>query len=147
MNGFTIAIDTREQRPYEIPGAEVCTLPSGDYSIVGLLDRVAIERKSKADAYSSLGQGRVRFRREFERLSALDYAAVVVEDTLPGFLRRPSYSKMNPRSAIGSLLAWSVRYRVPVYFAGDREHGRALTMKLLSMYWKYRIEVHDASLQ
>lgn len=147
MNGFTIAIDTREQRPYEIPGAEVRTLPSGDYSIVGLLDRVAIERKSKADAYSSLGQGRARFRREFERLAKLDYAAVVVEDTLPGFLHRPSYSKMNPRSAIGSLLAWSVRYRVPVYFAGDREHGRALTMKLLSMYWKYRIEVHDAGVQ
>jgi len=138
VDGFTIAIDTREQQPYEIPGAEVCTLPTGDYSIVGLLDRVAVERKSKADAYSSLGPGRARFRREFERLAALDYAAVVVEDTVPGFLRRPSYSKMNPKAAISSLIAWSVRYRVPVFFAGDREHGRALTLKLLEMYWRYR---------
>lgn len=138
MAGYTVAIDTREQQPYDVPGAEVCTLPTGDYSIVGLLDRVAIERKSKADAYASLGHGRARFRREFERLALLDYAAVVVEDTVPGFLHRPSYSKMNPRAAISSLIAWSVRYRVPVFFAGDREHGRALTLKLLHMYWQYR---------
>ena len=119
-NRFVIAIDTREQRPYEFPGAEVCTLPTGDYSIVGLTDRVTIERKSKADAYSSLGHGRARFRRELERLALFDYAAIVVEDTVPGFMKRPPHSKMNPRSAIGSLLAWSVRYRVPVFFAGDR---------------------------
>ncbi|MBE0567945.1 MAG: ERCC4 domain-containing protein [Krumholzibacteria bacterium] len=144
MDGYTIAIDTREQRPYEFPGAVVMTLPTGDYSLVGLEHRVAIERKSKADAYSSLGQGRARFRRELQRLATLDYAAIVVEDTVPGFLRRPSHSKMNPRAAIGSLLAWSVRYKVPVFFAGDRTHAQALTGKLLQMYAKYRAEVfHD----
>lgn len=138
---FTIVIDTREQRPYEFPGAVVQTLPTGDYSIVGLEDQVAVERKSKADAYSSLGNGRARFRREVERLAEFDYAVIVVEDTVQGFLTRPPHSKMNPRSAIGSLLAWSVRYRVPVFFAGDRRHGQALTHKLLQMYWKYRGEV------
>ncbi|MBU8913306.1 MAG: ERCC4 domain-containing protein [Spirochaetales bacterium] len=143
MNGFTIAIDTREQRPYEYPGAEVHTLSTGDYSIVGLEDRVAVERKSKADAYSSLGQGRARFRRELERLALFDYAAIVVEDTVQGFLNRPPHSKMNPRSALGTLLAWSVRYRVPVIFAGDRAHSQALTLKLLQMYWKYRGEISD----
>ncbi len=147
MDPFTIAIDTREQRPYEYPGAERKTLPTGDYSIVGLEDQVAIERKSKTDAYGSLGQGRARFRRELERLAEFDYAAIVVEDSVPGFLRRPSHSKMNPRSAIGSLLAWSVRYRVPVFFAGDRAHGQALTHKLLQMYHKYRGEVSRACLQ
>lgn len=138
MDGFVIAIDTREQRPYEYPEAETRTLASGDYSIVGLEDQVAIERKSKTDAYSSLGHGRARFRREWERLTELDYAAVVIEDTLPGFLVRPPHSKMNPRAALCSLLAWSVRYRVPVYFAGDRDHAQALVHKLLQMYFKYR---------
>lgn len=119
-------------------GAITKTLSTGDYSIVGLEDRVAVERKSKADAYGSLGQGRARFRREFERLSKYDYAVVVIEDSVPGFLHRPPHSRMDPRSAIATLLAWSVRYRVPVFFAGDRAHGRALTQKLLQMYWKYR---------
>ena len=138
VNGFTIIIDTREQRPYDFPGAEKRTLPTGDYSIVGLEDRVTIERKSKADAYGSLGNGRARFRKEWERLAEFDYAAVVIEDSVPGFMCRPSYSKMSPKSAIGSLLAWSVKYQVPVFFAGDRVHGQALTHKLLQMYFKYR---------
>lgn len=141
VEGPVIVVDTREQQPYAFDGAVVKTLTSGDYSIVGLEDQVAVERKSKADAYSSLGQGRARFRREFERLALLDYAAVVIEDTLAGFLRRPPFTQMNPRSALASLIAWSVRYRVPVYFAGDRAHGRALTQKLLQMYWRYHKEV------
>lgn len=135
---FTIVVDTREQLPYGFDGAVSGTLTSGDYSIRGLEERVAIERKSKADAYASLGRGRAQFRREFERLALLDYAAIVVEDSVPGFLHRPAHSKMNPRSAICSLLAWSVRYHVPVFFAGDRAHGRAFTQQLLAMYWKYR---------
>lgn len=141
MNGPVIVIDTREQRPYEYPGAEVKTLPTGDYSLVGLEDRIAIERKTKTDAYGSLGRGRARFRREVERLAELDYAAIVVEATVPGFLCRPSHSLMNPRAAIGSLLAWSVRYRVPVFFAGDRDHAQALTRKLLENFHKYHGEV------
>ena len=84
MDDFTIAIDTREQQPYAFVGAVTKTLPTGDYSIVGLEDRVTVERKSKVDAYGSLGHGRARFRREFERLSRLDYAGVVIEDTVQG---------------------------------------------------------------
>jgi ERCC4-type nuclease len=114
--------------------------------LVGLEERVAVERKSKADAYGSLGQGRARFRREWERLAQLDYAAVVIEDTLPGFLQRPAHSKMSPASAVGTLLAWSVRYRVPVFFAGDRAHAQALTGKLLHMYAKYHGEVRSEQL-
>lgn len=121
-------------------GAITKTLSTGDYSIVGLEDRVAVERKSKADAYGSLGQGRARFRREFERLSKYDYAVVVIEDSVPGFLQRPPHSRTDPRSAMSTLLAWSVRYRVPVLFAGDRAHGRALTQRLLQTYWRYREE-------
>ena len=138
--GFTIVTDTREQLPYVYEGAVVKTLATGDYSILGLEDRVAIERKSKPDAYASLGRGRARFRREVERLALLDYAAIVVEDTVPGFLQRPPHSQMRPKSAIASLLAWSVRYRIAVFFAGDRAHGRALTQKLLQMYWRYNRE-------
>lgn len=144
MDGFTIAIDTREQAPYAFEGSVTKTLPSGDYSIVGLEDRVTIERKSKTDAYGSLGHGRARFRREFERLSCFDYAVVVIEDTVQGFLHRPAHSKMNPRAAINTLIAWSVRYRIPVFFAGDRDHARALTQKLLQMYWRYRGEAAHA---
>jgi len=135
--GFIVAIDTREQKPYRFPQFEVKTLTTGDYSIVGLEDRIAIERKSKEDAYSSLGQGRARFERELERLSRFDYAAIVIEASLPDFLQAPAFSQMNPKSATGSILAWSVKYRVCIFFAGDRRHGNALTKQLLEKYWRY----------
>ena len=135
-----IAVDTREQRPYRFPRSEVKTLTAGDYSLVGLEDRVAIERKSKADAYSSLGSSRRRFERELQRLSQLDYAVVVIEATLHSFLVPPVFSHLRPESAIGTVLAWSVKYGVPFYFASDRRHAQALTRNLLKYYWRYHGE-------
>lgn len=140
---FVVAIDTREQKPYRFKHSEVKTLPTGDYSIVGLEEQVAVERKHKADAYASLGQGRARFERELERLAAFDYAAIVVETTLPDFLTAPPFSQMNPKAAMNSLVAWSVKYRVCVFFAGDRAHGNALTYRLLEKYWRYRQELAE----
>ena len=141
---LVVAIDTREQKPYRFARSEVKTLASGDYSIVGLEDRIAVERKTKPDAYSSLGQGRARFERELQRLSRFDYAAVVIETSLPDFLRAPAFSRMNPRAAARSMIAWSVKYRVCVFFAGDRRHGNALTRQLLEKFWKSRNGCADA---
>ena len=134
---LVVAVDTREQKPYRFSKSEVKTLPTGDYSIIGLEDRITIERKTKADAYASLGQGRARFKRELERLSQFDFAAIVIEASLPDFLQAPAFSCMNPKAALKSLIAWSVRYHVHVFFAGDRRHGHALTRQLLEKYLHY----------
>lgn len=132
-----VAVDTREQKPYRFPRSEVKTLATGDYSVVGLETRVSIERKTKGDAYSSLGRGRARFERELERLSRLDYAAIVIEASLPAFLGAPAFSRMSPKAAISSILAWSIKHRVHVFFAGDRRHGNALTLHLLHKFVRY----------
>ena len=112
--------------------------------LVADLEPHAVERKTKQDAYSSLGQGRARFERELQRLSRFDYAAVVIETSLPDFLRAPAFSRMNPTAAARSMIAWSVKYRVCVFFAGDRRHGNALTQQLLEKFWKYRNGGADA---
>lgn len=135
---FTVIVDSREQKPYRFERMAVAALPAGDYSIQGLEGEVAIERKSRQDAYASLGSGRARFERELQRLSRLKYAAIVVESTLPDFLTPPPFTKMNPKAAVNSLIAWSVKYRVCVFFAGDRVHAQTLTRRLLEKYWKYR---------
>jgi ERCC4-type nuclease len=132
-----ILIDSREQRPFEFDRSIRCALPTGDYSISGFADRVGIERKSKADAYSSIGHARERFHRAVERLAALDYGAIVIESTLPGFLIPPAHSQVSPQAALGTYLAWSVRYRLPVFFAGNHDHGQAVTEQLLRHYVRY----------
>lgn len=139
-----ILIDSREQRPYEFPGAKVVGLKSGDYSLLGFEDRIAIERKSLQDAFSSVGQGRKRFERELERLSQLEYAAIVLEANLEDFLTPPAYTRMNPKAVINSLIAWSIRYRVFVFFAGSRQLGRTLTRRLLEKFWTHQKEAQDA---
>jgi hypothetical protein len=91
---FSIARDQQEKAPYgfeSIPGrgasqgyrqvakVETKHLATGDYSIIGLEDRVVVERKSLVDLYGTLGKGRERFEREFERMTAMDFANVVIE--------------------------------------------------------------------
>jgi ERCC4-type nuclease len=132
-----VAVDTREKQPYQFTKAERKTLVTGDYSIVGLENLIAVERKTHIDAFSSLGRARARFEREMLRLSKLDYAAVVIESSLSEFLIPPAFSRLNPRSAVITLIAWSIKYGVHVFFACDREHGNALTRQLLEKYWHY----------
>ena len=80
-----IIIDTREQRPFDFLSQngdiEVVkgTLSLGDYSLAGLTDRVAVERKSLADLVMCLGTERERFQRELMRAAALEAFCVVVE--------------------------------------------------------------------
>jgi len=132
-----VAIDTREQLPYRFPNAITGTLTTGDYSLVGFEDRIAIERKTKSDAYRSLGRGRARFQREVQRLAQLDYAAIVIESDLSGFLQQPLFSRLSPNSAIGTLLSWSVQYGIHTFFAGDRRRGNNLTRQLLMKFWSF----------
>ena len=135
-----VAVDTREQLPYDFPRSEVRTLKTGDYSIVDLEDRICIERKSKEDLFGSVGQGRDRFQRELERMSKFDFAAIVVECSLPDLLIPPAHSEMNPRAVVATLFAWAVRYRVTPFLAGDRLHGNALTLRLLEYYLRYWVD-------
>ena len=81
-----ILIDSREQVPFTFEheryagtSVEAGPLDTGDYSLAGLADRVAVERKSLPDLVACLSQGRERFERELQRAAALDAFAVVVE--------------------------------------------------------------------
>ncbi|MCG3204350.1 MAG: hypothetical protein KCHDKBKB_01065 [Elusimicrobia bacterium] len=137
---LSIIIDSREQQPYEYLGAAVMALRSGDYSLFGYETKVAIERKSLQDVFNSVGAQRKRFEREVQRLAAMDYAAIVVEATLEECLTPPPYSQMNPKAVVNTLLAWSVKYRLAVFFAGNRRFGRAVTYRLLEKFFNYQQE-------
>jgi hypothetical protein len=83
-----IIIDTREQAPFEVtrfPNVETerGTLATGDYSLPGFEDCVAIERKSLDDLIACLqGSNRERFERELQRARHYNLFAVVVEASL-----------------------------------------------------------------
>ena len=138
---FTIIIDTREQCPYDFPFSKRQCLPSGDYSINGYEQHIAIERKTKQDIYQSVSKGRKRFKKEVERLATYKYAAIVIESSLDNLLIPPPYTELSPRVVINTLLSWSIKYRLHVFFASDRDHARAIVYRLLEKFWLNRVEL------
>ena len=132
---MTILTDSREQKPYEFKTPSgIGTLSCGDYSIQGLQDYISIERKSLPDLIASLSNGRDRFERELYRGKSLDYFCLVIECSLSDIIEHKYKSQMEPKAAIQSLLAFSIRYRLPVWFCESRQYGQRVTESLLLKY-------------
>ena len=147
---FAVVVDTREQHPFAFQGItgargrelEIVTcragLKTGDYSVQGLEDEIGVERKSKVDLYGTVGRGRARFEREIERLAAMEFPAVVLECDLASLLRPPERSRVSPSSVLNSLIAWSVRHRIPVWPCPGRRFAEIVTFRLLQHFWADR---------
>jgi ERCC4-type nuclease len=126
-----IVIDSREQRPYHFEGAMTQGLGTGDYSVAGFEQSISIERKSLADLLGCVGQSRNRFEAELARLSAMLSPAVVIEATPAEVLRGTRHTSIHPNSVLGSLYAWSMRYRLPFWFCDTRSLAEITTERLL----------------
>ena len=125
LSALTIIEDTREQTPLDFSSfhfVEVvrATLKSGDYSIRGYETQFAIERKSLADLIGTITKGHDRFERELERLMSYQFAAVVIEASEIALRTGHYRSCLSPRSAVGMITAFEVRYRIPFHFCGNR---------------------------
>lgn len=137
-----IVIDTREKAPFSFLSqngdieTERGTLALGDYSLAGLTDRVAVERKSLADLVACLGVERERFQREMMRAAALEAFAVVVEASWQELAAGKYRSKLSPASGMASVLSFMARHRVPFLFAGNRANAEAVTAGFLRQYLK-----------
>ncbi len=154
---FTIVIDGREKAPWQFKSINANRggrnhkvvvktkykhLVTGDYSIEGYEDKIAIERKSKEDAYGTFGGGREQFERELGRLQKMDLAAVIIESEWSDLmLYPPARSKMRPRSVLGSVLAWSQDF-APVTFwcVPGKLFAEKVCFRMLSRWWRKREE-------
>jgi DNA excision repair protein ERCC-4 len=125
MDRITVVTDSREQLPYIFDPAKVATirkaLPAGDYSLAGLEDRVAVERKSLADFVTTVIRGRKRFHRELQKLSAFEAACVVVECNFRDLVDGRYRSDAHPHAIIATIASIVVDFGVPVYFCSDRQ--------------------------
>tara|TARA_B100000315_G_C14419373_1_gene514813 strand:- start:48 stop:515 length:468 start_codon:yes stop_codon:yes gene_type:complete len=135
LSDLTIVIDSREQRPYSFPGCKTTVqgLPIGDYGLLNCPD-VAIERKSIDDLIVSLTKGRDRFKKELQKGSQLPYFGLVIESSLSDLDNGRYGSAMLPKSAVQTLLSWSVKYGTHVFFCETREYAEKVTLSLLLKY-------------
>lgn len=121
---ITAVVDTREQTPWDLSPLKVIkgTLPTGDYSILGLEHLIAIERKSLPDLIGCVAQSRERFDAEIQRLLAYSCRAIIVEATWHDLMAGNWRSKVTPQAAMGSVLGW-IGAGVPIIFAGDAKQA------------------------
>ena len=138
---FTLVVDTREKKPYSFAGFDVIVkgLKTGDYSIVGLEDKLAVERKSFSDAWQSMSSSRERFTRCIKRLAELDRAAIVIECSLTELSIPPrQVQRVSPASVVGGLISWSAQYAIPVFFCDNPMLAERVTLRFLAAYFTHR---------
>lgn len=148
-----VVVDTREQSGFEFAGirsdvrdgggplvvlTERRTLQSGDYSLVGMEDKIAVERKGISDLFNTIGQNRERFERELSRLNEMRFASVVVEaDWWTILYEPPPHSQMSPKTVWRSIIAWQQRFvRVHWALMPDRRHAELWTLRVLERAWR-----------
>ena len=136
-----IVIDSREQAPFSFEGYPVevmtGTLTTGDYSVSGFEDRIAVERKGLNDLLGCLTHDRERFIREMERLRGFESAAVVVEAPFDALAEGRYRSRMNPDSAVQSVVSIIQAYRMPFFFAVDRRQAEAFAFDFLRHFCRH----------
>lgn len=154
---FTVLIDTREQLPWSFTGftganrewivkTQSATLDTGDYTISGFEDRLAIERKSGDDFLGSIGGGHERFRREHERMYEIaimgGFACVIIESSLDRLIAEladpTSGRRMVSETILGIVASWSQKYGVHFLFAGDRRTAESLALRVMMKFWEQR---------
>jgi len=126
-----IVVDTRETEPYSFSPERAAVvrraLPAGDYSLEGMEQRVAVERKTLPDLVQTVIRERERFRRELQLLSGYEAACVVVEAQLPDALAGRYRSGAHPSSVFGAVVSIILDHGVPVFFCGNRPCARQFT--------------------
>jgi len=137
--------DTREQLGFDFacitppPTVEVATLATGDYSLKRFETLITIERKSLSDAFGTFGKGRARFERELLRMTAFQFAAVIVEADWQTIVRHPpTRSRLDPKTVVASIAAWAIRHRVHFWTCPNRAFAEKFTFRLLERFWKDR---------
>lgn len=141
-----IIIDSREQLPLDfrksknLEGVEVKTLKTGDYSIEGYEDRIAIERKSGIDLFGTLGGGHKRFKKELERALKFDYFAILVDCSYTVIQNKEfdnaHYSKMRGDVIVKILYTLKFKYGIDVIFCNGRVEASKIIRSIFTAWEK-----------
>ena len=133
-----IITNTREQTPlcFTHLRSERGTLDTGDYSVRGLEEVFAVERKSMADLVGSLTRERARFMREMHRLRGFQFARLLIVGTEMELMQLVSMGRANLAQVEHSLLAISIRYGVPAVRVDSPERGALMVETWAWAAWR-----------
>jgi len=121
MADFIIAIDSREQHPYTFEcQTERKKLKFGDYSVVGLEEKISVERKSLKDFESTVIHEMSRFRAELDGLRNMFASIIIVEADMDYIMKGSADISCAPAALVGWSAYIHVNWGVPVLWCGSR---------------------------
>ena len=143
-----IVQDTRENLPFVfrrsklVEGTLVKKLNVGDYSIKGMENKIAIERKSPNDLFGTLGKGYKRFKRELERAVNFDYFAIIVECSFTTVIDKEfnnaHYCQMLGDTIIQICYTLKMKYGIDVIFCNGRNEATRIIRQIFRAYVKMK---------
>ena len=144
MEDIIVLIDSREQKKWEFPDAatEIKALKTGDYSILGLEDKICLERKSLADMLGtlSLSKGNKphfdRFKRELIRMKDIPHKYIIIESSPIRIWKGTRYSNMHPSTILSLLASISVEFDVHIVFAETKSQAQYYAYKILNKVFR-----------
>ena len=160
----TIIVDTREKTPWKFNKSERCNgsvsekLDTGDYSIKEMEDIFVVERKSSVgELWTCLGQDKVRFFKEMERIKPFKYKFLFLEFSINDIINYPKVIRkygrktpIKPEYIFSKLIEIQVKYGVHIIYLGtiktDKQQVKIksfinkLFQKLYSMHMKGELE-------
>lgn len=146
---FTIIVDTREQIPWEFGYHETAKkkLDTGDYSIEGFENILAIERKkSVSEIATNLSES--RFKDVLLRLSKIKHPYMVFEFSLDDVYNFPVGSdipkrmwdklKISGNYIIKRLVEIQLEYNIQIVFCDDPSNAERFSVSLMKrIYERY----------
>lgn len=130
----------REEKGWQFDPSRVAVhrrrLLTGDYTLLGLEDRVCLERKTLGDFVQTVIHEWIRFRKELNRLSGMDVAAVVVEADLGQVYRHEYQSQALPASILGKANGIFLDHGIPVLWWQDKLVAQDMACRFLALAWK-----------
>ena len=148
----TVLVDTREQQPFDFVGSHpnwigaqrTATLKTGDYSVEGMENLIALERKSLVDAIQSVMIRRDAFIRSCERLATFRWKAILIEATYEDMksyyrdLGDDYQTDAHPNAVSGTYDAIEAKFGIPIiYTSRCRDLASERAASWLSKHFTY----------
>ncbi len=138
-------VDTREQIPFCLrrfsgwfAGVEMRTLKLGDYSIAGMEDSCAVERKDLSDLVCSFTQNRKAFLGRLRRMSELPHSLLVITAPLSQIKSAYPYARRSTANQVTqSLIALLAGMRLPFLCTETHELGEEMVASYLYQTFLY----------
>lgn len=149
---YTVIKDTREQDGYTFEkfnsryaacnGMVVRKLDTGDYSLVGLEDKLCIERKGRISELAiNLGKDKHRFMREIERMKEFPFRFLILEFSLEDVMNFPEGSdipksnwdsiKITNKYMLKMLIEFQMYDDIHVIFCENRKNAKLVVNSIL----------------